>query len=96
MVQAVLNRTLSFDGSEEVTVAVPASNRDGVQIIATGFNIEDAEVTTISDDGVEEVIPPPEDRTGIKNVRVARHFSIIGIKLDGLTPGGSYAVRFKA
>jgi hypothetical protein len=96
MVQAVLNRTLEFDGSEDVIVNVPPSNRDGVQIIATGFNIEDAVITTISDDGVEEEIPPPEDRTGVKNVRVARHFSITGIKLNGLTPAGDYAVRFKA
>lgn len=92
---ARVGRRLDFDGSEPVTCVLQEANRNGVQIVAEGFNIEDATVTMVSAMNVESVVPAPDGETELKHVMIGRAgFSFKGIELSGLAPGGSYAVTF--
>jgi len=88
MTVARVGRRCDFDGSTPVTCDLQEANRKGVQIVAEGFNIEDATVTMVSAMGVESVVPPPDGETGIKHAIVGRvGFAFKGIKIDGLDPG---------
>lgn len=93
MVDAVLGRELEFDGSEPVECVLREGNRNGVQIIAKGFNLEDATVTTISAMGVESEQTPPEGKTLIKHAIVGEKFAMRGVRLE-LPSTGDYAVTF--
>lgn len=92
MPQAQVGTRLEFDGSEPVTARLQESSRRGVQLVAEGFNIEDATVTMVSAMDVESVIPPPDGITGIKHAMVGKEgFAFKGIIIDGLG-AGSYAL----
>lgn len=92
---ARVGRRCDFDGSTPVTCVLQEANRDGVQVVAEGFSIEDATITMVSAMGVESIVLPPDGETGLKHVMIGRAgFSFKGIELSGLTPGGSYAVTF--
>lgn len=93
MPAARVGKRLAFDGSEAVTCELQEANRKGVQIVAEGFNIEDATVTTISAMDAESVVPPPEGKTNVKHVLIGNEgFAFKGVTITGLTPGGDYAV----
>lgn len=95
MPAAQVGRRLNFNGNEPVTCVLQESNRKGVQIVAEGFNIEDATVTMISAMGVESVILPPDGETELKHVIIgAAGFAFKGVRLSDLPPGGDYAVTF--
>lgn len=85
---ARVGKRCNFDGNTEVTCVLQEANRNGVQIVAEGFNIEDATITMVSAMDVESVVPPPDGETGIKHAIVGRvGFAFKGIKIDGLDPG---------
>lgn len=93
MPEARVGKQCNFDGSEPVTCTLQEANRKGVQIVAEGFNIEDATVTIISAMGAESVVPPPEGKTNVKHVMIGNEgFAFKGVEITGLTPGGDYAV----
>lgn len=90
---ATVGRRLNFDGSEAVTCVLHEGNRRGVQLVSEGFNIEDADVTMVSAMGAETLVPPPADKTGIKHALIGKEgFAFKGVIIEGLTPGGDYAL----
>lgn len=92
MTVARVGKRCSFDGSTPVTCELQEANRKGVQIVAEGFNIEDATVTMVSAMDAESVVPSPAGETGIKHAMVGSvGFAFKGIIIDGLAPG-SYAL----
>lgn len=90
---ATVGKKLNFNGSAPVTCVLNERNRRGVQLVAEGFNIEDADVTMISAMGAETIVLPPDGQTGIKHSMIGQEgFSFKGIRISGLTPGGTYAL----
>lgn len=93
MTVARVGKRCEFNGNTPVTCELQEANRKGVQIVAEGFNIEDATVTMVSAMGAESVIPPPAGETGLKHVMVGHvGFAFKGIIVDGLDPDGDYAL----
>lgn len=93
MPEARVGKRCDFSGDEAVTCVLQPANRKGFQIVAEGFNIEDATVTTISAMGAETIVAPPEGKTNLKHVIIGKEgFALKGVTIDGLTPGGDYAV----
>jgi hypothetical protein len=94
---ATVGKKCNFDGTEAVTCVLREGNRNGVQVVASGFNIVDAEVTVISAMGVETLVPPPTPPSGqteVKHSIIGREgFALKGIRVEGLPPG-EYAITF--
>ena len=88
MPEARVGKRCDFSGDEAVTCVLQPANRKGFQIVAEGFNIEDATVTTISTMCAETIVEPPEGKTNLKYVSIGKE----GVTIDGLTPGGVCAV----
>jgi hypothetical protein len=89
--QATLGKALSFDGSEEVVCDLSEKNRNGIQVVADGFDLADATVTIVSAMGVE---------TEVSDIEADTFHALIGekmlmkkIKIDGLSTG-DYKVTF--
>lgn len=91
---AVVGKTKAFTGADVVTCKLSEMNRKGVQIVAIGFDIEDATVTVVlpGEDATEQQ-PTELETSGNKTCIVGRNFSMQAIKISGL-PTGSYSVLF--
>ncbi len=92
-ITAVVGKIKAFSGGADVLeCSLQQINRAGVQIVADGFNIEDATVTVILPGDVEQE-PTALETTDNKTCIVGRKFSMKGIRISGL-PSGSYNVLF--
>lgn len=93
MAIATVGKKCNFDGTSPVTCVLREGSRRGVQLVAEGFNLEDADVTAISAMGAETLIPPPEGVTGAKHYLIGKEgFALKGLRVEGLPPGGEYAL----
>lgn len=93
IVTATVGKKRAFSGGADVVVcSLQQINRNGVQIIADGFDIEDATVTVVLPGDVEQE-PTELETTGNKTCIVGRNFSMKAIKVSGLT-AGSYEILF--
>lgn len=81
-----------FNGTTPVECNLSEANRNGVQIIAEGFNIEDADVTVTFRGGQTQVVTPPTT-TGNKAVVIGEGFSLVKVSVGGVS-AGAYHVTF--
>lgn len=94
LVTGKAGQVIAFTGGSNVAYCkLQHPNRNGVQIEADGFNLEDATVTVIFPNGAEQEPVSELTGTGNKISRVGLGLAMDGIKLGGL-PSGTYNVTF--
>ncbi len=89
--QAFLGVSLEIDGTEDVECLLTENSKKGVEIMSSGFFLNDVTITITSMLDEDTVVTLEDDN--VVQALVGENFRMTKVTLSGFTPG-SYTVLF--